>query len=104
MDPALMASEVDELVSLKSEPLPDRPTTIGLVAVELLIVTDPLVWALAVGVKVTLTEQVVCGWSKGGQAFVWAKGPEAEMPVTPIAPVPVFVSLIFCGVLVVPTI
>jgi hypothetical protein len=57
----------------------------------------------AVGAKTTLTVQEAPDARLAGQLLDWAKSPEAVKPLMESVPVPVFVSVTVCALLVVPT-
>ena len=84
-------------------PFPVKLTICGLPAAVSVIVMDPGLVPVAVGVKVTLMAQFAVGATEGIQLLVWAKSPLAEILVTFSVTVPTFVSVITRGVLGVPS-
>ena len=77
-------------------PVPVNETTCGLPGASLVIVTDPVVAPVDVGVKVTDTTQLapapkVAGES--GQLLVWTKSPLMEIPAIVKGPLPASVRV-----------
>jgi hypothetical protein len=84
-------------------PWPLNSTICGLFGALSVRVKAPVLVPAAVGAKVTLTTQLVVGCKGAVQLLVWAKAPLATMLVKVKAAVPVLVTVIACGLLVVPT-
>jgi hypothetical protein len=98
---------VAERVTAGAIPVPVNPTCCGLPGALSVTLTEADRAPDAVGVKVTVTAQAAPGVSIDGQLFVWPKSPGSapvtEMLETVNARLPVFVSMIACDGLVVPT-
>jgi hypothetical protein len=86
----------------KSVPFPLKETTCGLPEALSLMVTVPVRVPIVVGVKLTVIAQLALTASDVPQVLVWAKSPLATMLVIVSVAVPVLVSVIVCGTLVVP--
>ena len=82
--------------------MPVSDTLCGLPDPLSVTVTEPCRVPTAVGVKVTLIEQLAPGASVVPQVFVSAKSPEAVIPEIVSCAVPVFVSVVLWAGLVVP--
>ncbi len=86
-------------------PVPLRPTVCGLPAALSMMLSVAFRVPVAVGVKVTLIEQLAPAASDVPQVLLWAKSPGfapvVEMPLMLSAAFPVFVSVAVCAALVV---
>jgi hypothetical protein len=99
-------SEVVVIVSVAAAAtdVPLRETDCGLAAALSVNVMAPVGVPAAVGVKVTEMVQLAPAGKLEGQAVVSAKLPEAAIPLIERATAPVFVKVIVCAALVVPTV
>ena len=85
-------------------PTPARAICCGLVGSESERLIAAFLFPIAVGVNVTWTTQCAAGASVAGQLFVCAKSPLLiVMELMERGPVPLLVSVTFCGALLVPT-
>ena len=82
-------------------PVPERVTVCGLPVALSVTVMVPGWLPTAVGVKVTLMEQLAAAAREAGQVLVWAYGALAAMLVMFSAAVPPLVSVTVCAALVV---
>jgi len=82
-------------------PVPARVTVCGLPVASSVTVIAPGWLPVAVGVKVTLMEQLAPAAREAGQVLVWAYGALATMLVMVRAAVPELVSVTVCAALVV---
>ncbi len=90
-------SEVGETLTVGATPVPLRPTVCGLPAALSLMLSVALRVPVAVGVKVTLIEQLPPVATDVPQLLVWAKSPGLapvrEMPLILSAPLPVLLRV-----------
>ena len=82
-------------------PVPERATVCGLPVALSVTVIVPGWLPAAVGVKVTLMEQLAPAATEAPQVLVWAYCALAAMLVMVSAPVPALVSVTVCAALVV---
>jgi len=87
---------------VKSDPLPPRFTTCGLLAALSVMVNDPVLLPATVGVKVTLMVQLAPAARLEPQVLSCAKLPVATILEMVSAAVPVLVNVTACAALVVP--
>ena len=88
-------------LALGAIPVPDRVTVCGLPVASSVTVIVPGWLPAAVGVKVTLMEQLAPAAREAGQVLVWAYGALARMLVMFSAAVPPLVRVTVCAALVV---
>jgi len=88
-------------LALDAAPVPVRLTVCGLPVALSVTVIVPGRLPAAVGVKVTLMEQLAPAATEGPQVLVWAYGALAAMLVMVRAAVPELVSVTVCAALVV---
>src|SRR5579864_98453 len=92
---------VGERLTPAAAPVPDRITVCGLPVASSVTVIVPGWLPAAVGVKVTLMEQLAAAAREAGQVLVWAYGALATMLVMFSAAVPELVRVTDCAALVV---
>jgi len=88
-------------LTLDAAPVPERATVCGLPVALSVTVIVPGWLPVAVGVNVTLMEQLAPAATEAGQVLVWAYGALAAMLVMFRAAVPELVSVTVCAALVV---
>ena len=88
-------------LALDAAPVPERATVCGLPVALSVTVIVPGRLPAAVGVKVTLMEQLAPAATEAPQVLVWAYGALATMLVMVSAPVPELVRVTDCAALVV---
>ena len=88
-------------LTLGAIPVPERVTVCGLPVASSVTVIAPGWLPMAVGVKVTLMEQLAPAATEAPQVLVWAYGALAVMLVMFSAAVPELVSVTDCAALVV---
>ena len=91
-----------ELEKRKSAPPPPRDTTCGLPAALSVMVNEPVLLPVAVGVNVTLMAQLAPAATDGPQVLSSAKSPVMVIPAMAKAAVPVLDSVTVWGALVDP--
>ena len=79
--PGTTVSDVVKLDTLKFWPVPESGTVCGLLDALSVSVTAPDKLPATVGVNVTLMAHEPVAANSGGQLLVWAKSPEAAMPL-----------------------
>ena len=92
-------SEVDETLATGAIPVPARLTVDVPPEVLLFTVRAPVRLPRAVGVKVTMTEQVAPAARVLPQLFVWLKSPVIPILLMVSVAVPVFVNVTLCAAL-----
>ena len=97
MAPAFTVSLLWELVTLKSEPTPERFTVCGLPWALSLIVRLPLRLPEAVGANVTSIVQLELAAKLVGQLLTWAKSPVIWSVPTVKGALPVFLRITACA-------
>jgi hypothetical protein len=100
---AAKVKEVGERLTTGAVPVPVRLTVWVAELALSVMVTEPLRAPVAVGVKVTLIEQEAPAATLEPQVLIWEKSPLAVMLEIVRAALPLFVSAIVAGELVVPT-
>ena len=90
-------------LALGATPVPDKATDWGLPAALSVTVIVPGWLPVAVGVKVTLMEQLAPAATEAPQVLVWAYGALATMLVMVSAAVPPLVRVTVCAALLVLT-
>jgi hypothetical protein len=95
---------IGERLAAAPTPVPVSVTVCGLIVALSVMASEPVLVPVAVGVKVTLTEQVPLAaiGEEATQVLVSAKSPEATTSVTISPAAPTLVRVAVCGALVVP--
>src|SRR5438093_2063697 len=84
------------------KPVPERVTTCGVPGALSTSVRAPTLWPTALGVNVTLTVQLEPTATGPLHVLVWAKSPLVEILMNTKGKSPILLTVIACGVLVVP--
>jgi hypothetical protein len=96
---------VGDRLAAAPRPVPVSVTVCGLIVALLVMVSEPVLVPMAVGVKVTLKEQAPLAaiGEQDTHVSLSAKSPEATTPVTISPAAPTLVRVAVCGALVAPT-